>query len=199
MSMKHCLFVTLALMVPSAKAQDRVADEEARNIAKILVEAAGKVQAPFKMEVDAAKPFAVRRDDKGALLLPAKGLNADALEKAGSEIVPLGQVWMRNIAPVADNKLVSRKQLQNITIKPKDEEITVAMSWAGVRKEKDKLVLVLFGSEKKPYLTLPLEKADGKQELPLEFTVSIEDEKALITVQIVGKYKTVMRVGPQTE
>jgi hypothetical protein len=58
----------------------------------------------------------------------------------------------------------------------------------------------LIGSEKKPLLTVPLEKNDEKQELPIEFTVTIDaDERATINVLILGKHKAKLRVGPQMD
>jgi hypothetical protein len=197
--MKYSL-LTLALLATVAKAQDRVPDDEARHAARLLTEAAEKVKPPFKIELDTDKPYAKRKDDKGALLLPAKDLSADVIAKAGNEIVPIGQVWMRHIVPVVGDKLVSSKQLNVLTIKPKDEDITVVMCWAGVRKEKDKLSLVLIGKDSKPLLTLPLENSVEKQELPIEFLVTIDgDERATINVLLAGKYRAKLRVGVQAD
>src|SRR5206468_3946052 len=103
------LIVPLALLLLAgpAPAQERIPDEEARNIARELIEAAKKVKAPVAPQVDADKPYGKHKDEYGAMVLPDKNLSAERLAKAGKdEIVPIGQFWMRNLAPVVDDKVI---------------------------------------------------------------------------------------------
>ena len=82
----------LFMWVLGAVAQERVPDEEAKEVARVVTGAAAKVKAPLKMEVDLEKPYAKRKDEYGVLLLPAQRLSAETISKAGKDIVPVGQV-----------------------------------------------------------------------------------------------------------
>jgi hypothetical protein len=45
-------------------------------------------------------------------------------------------------------------------------------------------------------VTLPLEKVDQKQELPIEFLATIEgNDRAILKVTLVGKYRSKLKVG----
>jgi hypothetical protein len=54
----RCAILALCLITAALPAQERVPDEEAKKITKLLLEAAAKVKPPFKLEVDADKPSA---------------------------------------------------------------------------------------------------------------------------------------------
>jgi hypothetical protein len=194
--------LTLGMLfwIQEAVAQERVPDEEAKQVAQVLIEAAGRLKAPLKIEVDSGKAYAKRRDEYGVMLLPAKKLSADAISRAGKEIVPVGQIWLRNLAPVVENKVLSSKKLHMVSVTYKEHELNLGLCFIGVQNEKDKPALVILSKEKTPLITLPLELADQKQELPLEFLVSIEeDRRATLTLQIAGKYRAKLPVGALTD
>jgi hypothetical protein len=196
--MKHALVALL--LTGGALAQDRIPDEEARKIAKTLVEAGAKVKSRFKAELDSEHPFGKHKDEHAAMVLPVKNLTAQTIAKAGEELVPIGQVWMHRLVPLVEGKPAPASRLNMLTVTHNDREHTVALCWLAVRKGKDGPVLVLLGSDNKPLLTLPLEKSDEKQELPIEYLATIDpDERASIVLQLGGKYKARLQVGATAE
>jgi hypothetical protein len=198
--MKH-LLITLALLWPGlALAVERIPDEEARRIAKALIAAEGKIKPPLKVEVNPDKPFGKRHSDHAALVLPARQLSTEKIDKAAAEVVPVGEVWLRNLGPVVADRVVSSKRLQIVPVTYKDRELTLALCQLGVKRDKDRLVLVFLSKDRHPLLTLPLEKCDEKQELPLEFLVNIGgDDRAEVVLTILGKYRSRLEIGVLTE
>src|SRR5436190_810406 len=127
--------LSLLLLGGVAGAQDRVPDEEARKLARLLVEAAKKAKPPIATEVDADNPYAKRKDEYGAVVLPDKRLSAQRLANVGKEeVVPVGQLWLRNLGPVVDGKVLSSKQLQMIPVQHKDQQYTLTLCYLGVQK-----------------------------------------------------------------
>src|SRR4051812_18025817 len=141
--------LTLLLFVGPARAQERIPDEEARNIARGLIEAAKKVKAPVATDVDVDKPYGKHKDEYGALVLPDKNLSAEKLAKAGKdEIIPLGQLWMRGLGPAVEGKVIPSKNLQTLTVTHNDKEYNLVLCYLGVRKgPKDTLELVVLSKE----------------------------------------------------
>jgi hypothetical protein len=199
--MKMGLFaLVLVFCVRGAVAQERIPDEQAKPIAKALVEASAKVKGPIAVDGDADKPYAKRKDDHGAMVLPAKKLTSELIDKAGGDVVPIALLWFHNLAPMVDDKLVPAKSMNQVSFTHNDKEVTVSLCYLGVRKGKEKTSLVVLGTDKKPLLSIPLDKIDEKQELPIEFLVSIEpDDTASITLTILGKHKAKLMVGVPKE
>src|SRR5688572_6159792 len=98
------LGMALVVCVRPAAAQEMVPAEEARKFAKILVESGAKTKPPVAVEVDTDKAFAKRREEHGAMVIPAKKLTAATIDKAGDDFTPVGQLWMRNLTLVSDGK-----------------------------------------------------------------------------------------------
>src|ERR1051326_4674315 len=75
------LIVPLALLLFAGpgRTQERIPDEEARSIARGLIEAAKKVKPPVTTNVDVDKPYGKHKDEYGALVLPDKNLSAERL------------------------------------------------------------------------------------------------------------------------
>ncbi|MBI1916161.1 MAG: hypothetical protein HYS12_15720 [Planctomycetes bacterium] len=199
---KFIVPLALLLLAGPARAQERIPDEEARNIARQLIEAAKKVKAPVAIDVDADKPYGKHKDEYGAMVLPDKNLSAERLAKAGKdEIVPIGQFWMRSLAPAVDGKVVPSKNLQMLTVTHNDKEYSLVLCYLGVRKgPKDALELVVLSKDKTPLLKAPLEKTDEKQELPVEFTASIEgNDRAHLKMSLLGRYRAKVTLGVLTD
>ncbi len=199
--MKKGLFVlALMLCVRGANAQERLPDDEAKKIAKELIEASSKVKGPVAVDADADKPFAKRKDEHGAMVVPARKLTAEMIEKAGAEIVPIGLLYFHQLAPLVDEKPVPAKQMKSVSFTHGEKEVTLSLCYLGVQKVKGTTSLVILGNDKKPLVSAPLTKIDEKQELPIEFLVSIEpDETASISVTLLGKHKAKVKVGVPKE
>src|SRR5437588_7724714 len=121
--MKKTLFVLAFLLcVRNTAAQERIADDQAKTIAKLLVEGSAKVKGPIAVEVDADKPYAKRKDDHGALVLPAKKLTSEMIDKAGADIVPVGLLWVRNLSLLVEDKLLPVEKMPEVTFTHNDKE-----------------------------------------------------------------------------
>lgn len=191
--------LTLASCALLGHAQDRIPDNEAEEIAKVLNEHAGKLgNLQLKTTVDTAKPFGRRQGKLGAMVIPDSRLKLDA-EK---EVSPLGQLWLRNLSPVVNGKPVDDEKLRIIKVSADGEDHMLPFFLLGVRAKADKsLELVVFAKDKEPLLTVPLEKAEAKQDLPLEFSVQKGDdgETATLTLKVLGKYQAKIKVARQDQ
>jgi hypothetical protein len=196
------LTVPLVLLLGAgvANAQERVPPEEARVLAKLISLAAGKLKPPVAIAADTDKPYAKRKDEYGAMFLPDKKLSAERLARAGKEIVPVAVLWTHQLAPVAGGKVIPSEKLQGLSVTIKEEKITLTVCYLGVRKgPKGGLELVVLSKDTTPLVTLPLEKAERKQELPIEFLATIEgNDRAILTLGLLGKYKTKLTLGVPT-
>jgi hypothetical protein len=194
--------LTLLLAAGPARPQERIPDEEARNIARELIEAAKKVKPPLATDVDVEKPYGKHKDEYGALVLPQKDLSAERLAKVGKdEIVPVGQFWMRGLGPAVEGKVIASKKLQRLAITYNDKEYNLVLCYLGVRKgPKDALELVILSKDKTPLLKAPLEKTDENQEFPVEFTASIEgNDRAHLKIGFLGRYRARITLGVLTD
>lgn len=190
------LILAVGLLARPVAAQETVPDDQAKKIAELLVQAAAKAKTPVKVEVDADQPFAKKKDERGAMVIPVKGLTAETVAKAEKDFVPLGQLWMRGVAPVADNKVVDKNKINYVTIEHDGQEVVVTLYFIGVQKVKDELSVVVLGKDKTPLVTVPLAKADEKLEKPLEFLVDVNgDERATVILQLLGKHKAKLTLG----
>lgn len=188
----------LILWVGLALAQERVPQDRAQKFARLFAEHAAKVNDPqLKTDVDAEKPFALQKEERAAMVLPDKKLSAEALSKATKEIIPVGQLWFRNVAPASAGKVVARDKLRIITITVDNQDHPLPLCLLGVRaKENKELELVVFGKDKEPLLLLPLQKTEVTQELPIEFEAKKGDDEntGVLTLTLLGKYQTKLLV-----
>ena len=194
--------LSLLLLAAPARAQERVPDDEARALAKLItVAAAKKITPPLAIAPDTDKPFAKRKDEYGALFLPDKRLTAERLRGAGKELVPVAILWTHQLVPVAGDKRLPVEKLQKFSVKVKEEERMLFVCFLAARKgPKGEPELVLLSKDRTPLLTLPLQKAGQKQKLPVEYLVSVEgDDRAHLTLQLLGEYRARLTLGVQAE
>jgi hypothetical protein len=195
----------LCCVVLAAVAADpnRLPQEDARAFAKVCVEKAAELtDLPLKTEVDAERPCAVRGEGGGAMVVPDKNLSADRLRKAGKEVVPIGQLWLRKWAPVLDGKAVPDDKLRIVTVRIEDKDRPMPLLLLGVRAKGDKgdLELVAYARESEPLLVLPLQKADAGEELPVELEWKRGDKGPdRLTITLLGKHQAILNIGPQTK
>lgn len=197
---KWTLAVSGLLLGGLVLAQERIPQEQAQKAAAMLAEHAAKLDGPqIKTEVDAQKPFGLQQGQRAAVIIPDKKLSEDALSKAGKDVVPLGQLWLRGLAPVADGKVLPNDKLRVVKVKADNQDHELPLCLLGVRKNKDGgLEMVVYGKDKEPLLSVPLKKMDVKQELPLELEAKRGDnETAQVLVSVLGKYQASLTVGRQ--
>src|SRR5437870_5109989 len=109
--------VSLALLAGRAGAQERIAPEVAQKFARLFVEQAAKLDdLQLKLQPDPDKACGLKKDDVGALIIPDKRLSAQALQKAGKEAIPVGQLWVRQLTAVVNDQPVANDRLRIVTI-----------------------------------------------------------------------------------
>src|SRR5690348_16540473 len=88
--------VCFAVLVGLVAGQDRLPQDEARRYAKVCVEQLGSLtDAQIETDVEPEKAVAVRGEGGGAMVIPDKKVSKEKLAKAGKDVVPVGQVWLR--------------------------------------------------------------------------------------------------------
>src|SRR5262249_27198614 len=103
--------VCLAAMAGVVCAQERIAPDEATKIAKLFVEQAAKLEKlQLKLDADADKPFGLKKDDVGAMVLPDKKLSVDALQKLDKEVLPVAHLWFRKLTPLDNGQAVANER-----------------------------------------------------------------------------------------
>jgi len=189
--------LTAACFALVGHAQDRIPDNEAEEIAKVLNEHAGKLDNPqLKTTVDTAKSFGLRQGKHGAMVIPDTKLKLDA-EK---EVLPLGQLWLRNLTPQVAGKLIEVDKLRIVKVSADGEDHRLPFFLMGIRAKADKsLELVVYAKDKEPLFVAPLEKMEAKQDLPLELAVQKGDdgETATVTLKVAGKYQAKFKIVRQ--
>lgn len=179
------------LTAVAAQAQERLPQAEALRYADMV----GSVQTELRATPGVApalnlrQPVAVRDGEYGLMVLPAAKLSAESLEKAVAEIVPVGQLWLLNLAPLVNEQVVAGYQLQMITVSGSEGSATVPCCNLGVRRTAGGMLeLLVFGKGKEPILKTTLRAAAGSQLAPLDLAVERESDRGLVTLKLAGKY-----------
>ena len=188
--------LTLLAGLQVISAQEKLPQEEALKYATAL-SADPKLLAgtPIATDVDTSKPVALREGEFGGMILPQKNLKVEDLAPAGKAVVPIGQLWLRNLTPVLDGSGISQDKLLLAAVTRRGEEITLPKCALGVRRnDAGVLELLVFGKDKEPLLKLPLKSIDVRQELPIDATAARTSDEGSITVKILGKYEAKVTV-----
>ncbi|MEW6304538.1 MAG: hypothetical protein AB1705_13755 [Verrucomicrobiota bacterium] len=182
----------------AAVAQETVDIEDARKGARLLTEKLGEVSdAPFKIEADLDKPSGLRANEVRILVIPDKKLTAEAIAKAGDKPLPVAQLWMLRVSPVTDGKATPNDKLRLLTITADGQEHQVNLHYLGIQKAGKDLQLVVFAKDKEPLLKLPLEKSDGTQSWPIEISGRKEEDRGILTLNLLGKYRAELTLTRQ--
>jgi hypothetical protein len=180
-----------------ATAQERLSLNEALVYAKAVSADSNQLKGtPIPTDVDIQKPAAVREGDYGGMVLPQKSLTADSLSQAGKDqIMPLGQLWLHKLTPMADGEAVPSSKLRLVTVYADGTETTVPQCVLGLRKNASgALELLVFGKGKEPLLTTPLKAVETKQDLPIDLDGERDYDSGKVTLKILGKYQASFRV-----
>lgn len=187
----------LALSVVGfAAGQDRLSREDAERYARVCVEGFGQPgDAQITTHGDPARAVAVRGEGGGAMVVPDKDLTSDKLSKAGKDIVPIGQLWLRKWVPVVDGKPVpgSRNRVATLKVDGKDRPMPVLL--LGIRKAAAGHELVVYARDAEPLEVLKLNAVEFVQELPLELEWERGDKNIdKLTLTVMGRYRTIIPV-----
>lgn len=118
-----------------------------------------------------------------------------AVEAAGKEVVPVGQLWLRKWTPVANGKAVPNDKLRIVLINVEDKDRPMPLLLLGVRRKGKDLELVGYAKENEPVLVLPLKKTDFIQNLPVEIDWERGEKFDRLPIKLFGKFETVIEIS----
>lgn len=174
----------------AAKAQEAVPRDEALQIAFQLCRDLPKMLAtPIATDPDVKRPAAVRGDNRGLLALPEAKLRLADVAQAGTEVVPVGQLWLLRLTPLAGGQPVKADSMQTVALGEDKPGLTPALCALGVRKSAEGgLELLVFGRDKQPLLQVPLAAVSADQTDPLAVSVAPQGDGAVCGLTILGRY-----------
>lgn len=195
---KLLLLASLLVGLGSATAQQSVPREDALKAAFLLcADLKQMLSTPIPTDPDVKRPVAVRADERGGMVLPETKLSAETVVKAGKEVVPVGQLWLRRVVPVCDGQPAKLEKLHTVTVGNGDRSAAVILCALGVRKNAEgKLELLVYGKDKEPLLAAPLKPITTPQENPIELSSEPQADGAAVTLRVVGKYEATFSVAP---
>jgi len=182
--------VLAAAAIP-ASAQEMLSREEAMRYAFLVSKYEPTTgQAPIRVDSDLKRPVAGHDGDYGILILPETKLSASTFQSLQGDVVPVGQLWLRKLTPMAEGSAVDESQLQIVRVMHEGDTARVPLCLLGVRKAKEgALELLIYGKGKEPLLRVPMTKAARTQSLPIEFTSERESDSGRVTLRFVGQYE----------
>lgn len=192
------ILITLLIVTTChcASSQEQLSRREALKYA-FLVSADLKTlqNTPITTDVDLKQPVALRDGDYGALLLPEAKLTADAIAKAGEQIVPIGQLWLHKLTPMRESGGVPSYQLRLVRVVGEDESGEAVQCALGVKSNGvGGLDLLIFGKERTPLLKVPLKQTERTIQLPIALQAEREYESGRLTLNLLGRYEASFRV-----
>ena len=154
------------------------------------------LNTPIPTDPDLKRPVAVKDGDYGAMVLPEAKLSADVFAKAGKEAKPVGQLWLRNLAPENEGERVPQSKLRTVNVRARDQEADAVCCALGVCKDANGgLQLLIYGKDKEPVVRLALKPISGQQDNPIEMSAERKDDDGLITLEFLGKYEVTFTVS----
>ena len=193
---KTLLFLLLQLVLATgvASAQEKLPSEKVQKAVRLITAAVSDLKDPqIKLDLDSPKSTGIKGSNNiGLIAIPDKQLTADALAKVGTNLVPVGQLWLRGIAMYSKGEILRGDKLRNVTVRDNDKEARLQLYLLGARRSDQGMELVIFAMDKKPLLVVSLEPAESAGEFPIEVTGKGEKGKkdsAMLIVNLVGKYR----------
>ena len=187
------LTLTLLLAVAPLRAQEIVPSADAQKYAQILAKALEGVTgiAPV-CELDLEHPAAIRAGEVGALVVPDKRVTTAKLGEVGKTAVPLGHLWLRNVAPAKDGTAIANSRFRTVKVASGDTTADAQIFVLAARRNaKDALELLVFGKGTEPILSVPLEKSGDTDTTPIVLRGrKTGEESGVLTCVFFGGYKS---------
>jgi hypothetical protein len=186
--------------VTASAGQERLPKDLTLRAAQVLAAEAAKLgDLPLQTRLDVPKAWGARAGQRAAILIPDQRLTEAALLKAGEEITPIGQLWLKDWAVAVAGQEPARDKQRIVTFTTGGQNHQVGLCLLGVRKNAEgTLELVLIAKDRAPLLTVPLRSGEAKQECPIELAVKKgEKTKAALNLNVLGKYQAILELAPQ--
>jgi hypothetical protein len=151
---------------------------------------------PITIDADAAKGVGMTIKEYGTVVLPAKSLTAEALAKAGADVLPVGFMWLKSLVPRAEGGSLKAEKRREVKVVVEKEEYNLQLLELGLRKKGDSAFeLVVFTRGKDAVLTLPLKEETREQQMPVELDMRQGSESlGLIDIRILGHLQATLPV-----
>lgn len=192
------LVISFAALTP-AMSQERLPRAEALKYACYLcLDLKQMLDTPIPTDPDVKRPVAIRGGNRGGLLLPEAKLSAEVFTKATGSVLPLAQLWLVNVAPMKEGQVVSADKLKKVEVKAESNEATAYCCALGVQKNSaGAFELLVYGKGKEPLVHTALKSFSGStdSEAPCDMTAEVQDNGALVTLKILGKYQASFMLG----
>lgn len=193
--MKRTLLILVAAATFAGNSRAEVTRaklEEAQKATLLLNNALGEVaDAPFKLEVNAFKPCALKGEDEtGALVVPVYSLKQHIEGARRKTPIPAGQLWLRKVVPLMKGKAAARDSLRLVNVKTNDGDAEVSMYHLAFQRFGNGGKLLIYGKGREPLLEIMLKPAKGSQETPID----LEAEKGgdgtpLLVFHVADKFE----------
>jgi hypothetical protein len=190
--MKRILaFSLLCIALSAVQAQEKLPREQSLKYAFVLAANLKQMVAtPIPTDPDVKRPVAVKEGNYGGMVLPEGKLNAAVFAKAGTEVIPVGQLWLVRLAPLSEGQVTPASKLRIVHFSSGDQQADANCLALGVRKASgDKLELLLFGKGTEPVMRVPLKSISSEQDTPIDMSAERRDDGGLLTLKFVGKYE----------
>ncbi|MBL9134588.1 MAG: hypothetical protein JNK85_01905 [Verrucomicrobiales bacterium] len=187
-----------ALLAPGwvAQSQEFLPREEALRYALVAaLHEPTNTQAPIRVDADLKRPVVGHDGDYGVMILPETKLSAATLEKVGRDVVPIGQLWLRKLTPMANGFAVDSSELHMVQVRHEGESARVPFCLLGARRnESGALELVVYGRGAKPIAQSSLIKSNRTQSLPIELSAERDSDSGRLSLHLVGQYTATISV-----
>lgn len=198
--MKTKLIITLiSLATALAGAQEIVPRADAmKGAAMAWLASADITDAPVTIDPDIKMPFAMKGGGTVAVLVVPETKLAKEMANAGSDITPVGQLWLRGVLPVFNGSSVTMDKLRTVSVDDGGTSHLIPVLFLGLQNGAAGKELVVFSQDRTALATLPLQPVEQEQKLPIEFSAAADSEKksATVTMTIIGKLQASFGIVP---
>jgi hypothetical protein len=178
---------------------ERLTPEEAVKVGSPIVSGLNNLaDLPLKIDPDLDKLTGLKAHDRGAIVLPTRGLTADVIAKADKEVVPVGYVVLRGITPIVASQQIARDEHRMLSLTVGDKSAEVAVIQLGVAKVAGRPVLVGYTKTGTPAFVTTLVDSGIAGDYPLDLEATSAGEgRATVTLTLGGKYRASLDVAAQ--
>ena len=157
-------------------------------------------ETQLRMDVDPEKLYI--EPTTGAMVMPAHTLTEQVVMGAGTEVVPVGQLWLPRRTFRVNSQTVPEEKRRNFTFTVADRGHPLSLFLLGVRKKgKISLELVIYGRDSEPLQVESLRKLYPQfQESPIRLSLSGGYKNiSNLTINLLGRCETILKITlPET-
>ena len=187
------LSLALVGLLTTANAQERLELDKAKQYAQLTRQKPEALKsAPLQFKADLEHPVALSSEGYGGLLIPRAHLSEISEDEFGAEATAIGELWFFNLAPEQNGWAAAENKLDIVSLNTDDGVVKFPRCVLGVRTtENQSPVLMVYGKDKKPLLTVPILESSYAKANALDMTATADGEVTLS----MGKYTASFKVA----